>query len=119
FQFGEREAVLLLMLLLPLAASLSALMMAVAIGCKTVKEAQASNAVLILAVSLLPLASLFNEGSEARWQLAVPALAQHVLMNRVLRGEALGPLDLLLPLAVSAGLTLAALAWLAARLRRA
>ena len=119
FQFGEREAALLLVLLLPLAASLSALMMAVAIGCRTVKEAQASNAVLILAVSLLPLASLFNEDSSAGWQLAVPALAQHVLMNRVLRGEALGPLELLLPLAVSAALTLAALAWLAARLRRA
>lgn len=119
FQFGEREAVLLLLLLLPLAASLSALMMAVAIGCKTVKEAQASNAVLILVVSLLPLASIFQDGGEANWQLAVPALAQHVVMNRVLRGEPLGALELLLPAAVAAVLSLLALAWLARRLRQA
>lgn len=119
FQFGEREAGLLLLLLLPLAASLSALMMAVAIGCKTVKEAQASNAVLILVVSLLPLASIFQDGAESTWQLAVPALAQHAVMNRVLRGEPLGAAELLIPAGVAAVLSLLALAWLARRLRRA
>ena len=43
FRFGLREAGLFLALLLPLAATLSALMMAIAIRCKTFKEAQASN----------------------------------------------------------------------------
>ena len=119
FQFGPREALAFLAVLVPLAASLSAVMMAVAIRCKSFKEAQANNTVVILAVSLLPLVALFNQGGEERWFLAVPALAQHTLMNRVLRGEPLAPLDVLLPLAVAAVLTALSLAYIAGRLRAA
>ena len=42
FQYGLREALLFLAVLLPFAAALSAVLMAVAIRCKTFKEAQAS-----------------------------------------------------------------------------
>ena len=42
FQFGLREALLFIAVLLPLAGALSALLMAIAIRCKTFKEAQAS-----------------------------------------------------------------------------
>ncbi|MBC7942471.1 MAG: ABC transporter permease, partial [Chitinophagaceae bacterium] len=55
FQFGLREALWFIALLLPLAGSLSALLMAIAIRCKTFKEAQANATVVILGVSLLPL----------------------------------------------------------------
>lgn len=117
FQFGWREAALFLAVLAPLAASLSAVMMAVAIRCKSFKEAQANNTVVILAVSLLPMVALFNQSGEPRWFLAVPALAQHTLMNRVLRGEALGTVEVLLPLGVAALIAAASLAYLARRLR--
>ncbi|HEY6356337.1 MAG TPA: ABC transporter permease subunit [Burkholderiaceae bacterium] len=117
FRFGLREAGLFLALLLPLAATLSALMMAIAIRCKTFKEAQASNTVVILVVSLLPMASLFNDGGERPWHLWLPAMAQVTLMGRVLRGDAFVAADLLVPLAVATLLAGACLAYIAHHLR--
>ena len=119
FIFGPAEAASFLAVLVPLAAGLSALMMAVAIRCKSFKEAQASTTVVILVVSLLPLVSLFNQSGEKPWFLWIPALAQYTLMNRVLRGEAPGVGDVLLPLAVSLLLAGACLAFIARRLRAA
>ena len=119
FQFGPREAALFLALLLPLAAMLSALLMAVAIRCKSFKEAQANNTVVVLAVSLVPMVTVFNQGGEQPWHLWVPALAQLTLMQRVLEGEALGAADLFLPLAVSAVLSALCVAYVARQLRAA
>ena len=117
FRFGLREAGLFLALLLPLAATLSALMMAIAIRCKTFKEAQASNTVVMLAVSLLPMVTLFNESGEQPWHLWLPALAQVTLMGRVLRGDAFAAADLLIPLLAAALLAGACLAYIAHYLR--
>ena len=119
FQFGLREAVLFLALLLPLAALLSAVLMAVAIRCKSFKEAQASTTVVVLGVSLLPMVTTFNPGGEQAWHLWLPALAQITLMQRVLEGEALGAVDLLLPLAVALVLSTGCLAFVARQLRAA
>jgi sodium transport system permease protein len=119
FQFGVREAGLFLALLAPLAAALAALMMAIAIRCKTFKEAQANNTVVILGVSLLPLVSVFNQSGEAPWHLWVPALGQVTLMNRVLKGEAVMPLDVAIPLAVCALIAAAGIAFVARQLRSA
>jgi len=119
FQFGPREALLFLALLAPLAAALAAVMMAVAIRCKTFKEAQANNTVIVLVVSLLPLLTVFNQSGEAPWHLAVPALGQIALMNRVLKGEPVGALDMALPLLVCALITAACLGYLARQLRTA
>ena len=119
FQFGWREVALFLALLAPLAAALSALMMAIAIRCKTFKEAQANNTVVVLGVSLLPLVTVFNQSGEAPWHLAVPALGQVALMNRVLKGEAVGALDIALPLAVCAVIAVAGLLYVARQLRTA
>jgi len=119
FQFGVREAALFLALLAPLAAALAALMMAIAIRCKTAKEAQANNTVVILGVSLLPLVTVFNQSGEAPWHLLVPALAQVTLMNRVLKGEAVGMLDMALPLAVCALIAAAGVIFVARQLRTA
>ncbi len=110
FQFGPREAGLFIALLLPLAAALAAVMMAMAIRCKTFKEAQANIAILILGVSLLPLLTLLNQGGEQPWHLWVPALAQVTLMTRVLKGEPLAGLDLAIPLGVCMLLASACLA---------
>ena len=119
FQFGWREAALFLALLAPLAAALAAVMMAIAIRCKSFKEAQANNTVVILGVSLLPMLTLFNQSGEAPWHLWTPALGQVTLMNRVLKGEALAPLDVLIPLAVCAAITLLCIAFVARQLRAA
>ncbi len=119
FVFGPAEAVRFLVVLAPLAAGLSALMMAVAIRCKSFKEAQASNTVVILAVSLLPLVALFNPSGERDWFVWVPALAQYTLMNRVLRGEAPGLADVAVTALVGALLAVLCLAFIARRLRAA
>ena len=102
FQYGAREALLFLVVLLPFAAAASALLMAVAIRCKSFKEAQASTTVVTLAASLLPLINVFSLGEESPWYLWVPALAQNVLMTRVLRGEALDAAQLAPPFAICA-----------------
>jgi sodium transport system permease protein len=119
FQYGPQEALLFLLLLAPLAAAVSALMMAIAIRCKSFKEAQAGSTVVVLAVSLLPMVALFSSSGERPWFVWVPALAQYTLMNRVLRGEPLDAAQVGVPLLVSALLAAACLAYVAARLRAA
>jgi sodium transport system permease protein len=119
FQYGWREALSFLAVLLPFAAAMSALLMAIAIRCKTFKEAQASSTVVLAVVSLLPLVTLFDQGGESPWHLWVPALAQSTLMTRVLKGEAIGPVEWAVPLAVCTLLTLLGLAWVSRRLNDA
>jgi len=102
FQYGVREVMLFLVVLLPFAAAASALLMAVAIRCKTFKEAQASTTVVMLAASLLPLINVFSLGEESPWYLWVPALAQNVLMTHVLKGEAFDAAQLAAPMLVCA-----------------
>ena len=69
---------------------------------------------LVLAASLLPLVTLFNQGGESPWELWVPALAQHTLMTPVLKGEALDPTDLATVWGVGAALAFLGV-WLVAR----
>ncbi len=119
FQFGVREALAFIAVIAPFAAALSAVLMAVAIRCKSVKEAQASTAGVVLGVSLLPLFGLLNPGAEEAWHFWVPALAQNTLMTRVLKGEPLGGEPVLAALAMCLLLTLAGVAFVAGVLRRA
>ncbi len=119
FQYGPREMLLFLVVLLPFAAAVSALLMAVAIRCKTFKEAQASTTVVMLAASLLPLINVFSLGEEAPWYLWVPALAQNVLMTHVLKGEAFRLDQLVVPLAVCAVLAAGGVVFVARTLRSA
>lgn len=119
FQFGLREALWFIGLLLPLAALVSAVLMAIAIRCKSFKEAQANATVVILAVSLLPLMTLFSQEGTAPWHLWVPALAQSTLMAKVLKGEVPLPADLLLTTGVGAVVTVLALGYVVRMLRSA
>jgi sodium transport system permease protein len=119
FQFGPREAVAFVLLLAPLAGALAALLMAIAIRCKTFKEAQANATVLLLVVSLLPMIGIFNQGGEMPWHLWVPGLAQTALMGRVLKGDPLGMADMVLPVIVGAAVTVLCLAYVARMLRSA
>lgn len=119
FQYGPREVLLFLAVLLPFAAALSAVLMGVAIRCRTFKEAQASSALVVLGVSLLPLVTLLNPGAEAPWQLWVPALAQNMLMTRVLKGENFGTAQVMIPLAVCVLLSVGGVCYVARMLRSA
>lgn len=119
FQFGVGEALAFIAVIAPFAAALSAVLMAVAIRCKSVKEAQASTAGVVLGVSLLPLFGLLNPGAEEAWHFWVPALAQNTLMTRVLKGEHLGGEPVLAALAMCLLLAIAGVAFIAGVLRRA
>ena len=119
FQYGLREAALFMLVLLPFAAAFSALLMAVAIRCRSFKEAQASATVVMLAASLVPLVGMLSLDGEAPWHLWVPAFAQNTLMARVLKGESLGASQVMVPLAVCIVLTVACIVFVARRLRSA
>jgi sodium transport system permease protein len=118
FRFGWIEAVWFIALLAPFAAALSALMMAVAIRCKTVKEAQANNVVLTMAVSLSPMISLFSQEGESPWNLWVPPLAQSTLMDRVLKNAPIAPLDFAPSVVVCIAVTVIALAFVTRQLTK-
>ena len=113
FQYGLREAVLFLVVLLPFAAAMSAVLMAVAIRCRSFKEAQASTGVVMLGASLLPLINVFSLGGESPWYLWVPALAQNVLMMHALKGEAFTAFQLVVPLGMCAVVAAGGLAFVA------
>ena len=119
FRFGWVEAATFIWLLLPLAGALSALLMAIAIRCKSFKEAQANATVVMLGVSLLPLVAVFNQEGTAPWHLWVPALAQTTLMGRVLKGEPLPWSDLLPSIGVCVLLAVLALHFVSRTLRSA
>ena len=89
FRFGPLEAAAFIALLLPLAGALAALLMAIAIRSKSFKEAQASTTIVLMAVSLLPLVTVFNQEGVSPWHYWVPALSQTTLMGQVLKGEVL------------------------------
>ena len=118
FRFGWIEAAWFIGLLAPLAAALSALMMAIAIRCKTFKEAQANTVVLTLAVTMSPVLNLFNQEGESAWNLWVPALAQTTLMNRVLKNAPISALDVAPSLVICVVLTVAALMFVSRQLTK-
>ena len=116
FRFGPADALRCLALLWPLSAAMSAVLMAVGASARSLREAQAAGAMAMLMSSLLPLAVVMSDAPEQPWHGATPVLAQHVLMNRLLRGEAWSTGDLLLPAAVCLALCALSLAWVRLRL---
>ena len=118
FRFGWVEAAWFIGLLAPLAALIAALMMAVAIRCKTVKEAQANMVALTMAFTLTPLVGLFTQEGEAAWNLWVPSVAQTTLMDRVLKNAPIGVLDVAPSLLLCIVLTAAALMFVTRQLAR-
>ena len=119
FSFGGPEVLAFWLLQIPLAAGLSALLMAMAIRSKTFKEAQAGSTLVITAVTLMPMISLLNPGGEASWYYWVPGLAQNTLMMAVLKGEALRFSQVLPGVIVGFALAVVALAYVAKSMRAA
>ena len=118
FRFGWPEAAWFIGLLVPLAALIAALMMAVAIRCRTVKEAQANMVILTMLFTFSPMVSLFTQEGEAAWNLWVPSVAQTTLMNRVLKNAPISLLDVAPSLLLSGVLTVAALTFVTRQLAR-
>lgn len=119
FQFGWGEVFTFLALQLPLAAGISAVLMALAIRTKTFKEAQASATLVMTVVSLAPMVSIMNPGGEAGWYLWVPGLGQNTLMMLVLKGEPITWAKLLPTVVTGVVLTVAALAFVTRSMRAA
>jgi sodium transport system permease protein len=119
FSFGGGEVLAFWLLQIPLAAGLSALLMALAIRSKTFKEAQAGSTLVITAVTLMPMVSLLNPGGEAAWYYWVPGLAQNTLMMAVLKGEALRWSQVMPGVIVGFALAAVALAYVARSMRAA
>lgn len=119
FSFGGPEVLAFWLLQIPLAAGLSALLMAMAIRSKTFKEAQAGSTLVITAVTLMPMISLLNPGGEAAWYFWVPGLAQNTLMMAVLKGEALRWGQVLPGVIVGFAMAVVALAYVAKSMRAA
>ena len=117
FQFGWYEVLVFLLLQLPLAAGLGAVLMALAIRSKTFKEAQAGSALVVTMVGLAPIVSVLNPGGDAPWYLWVPGLAQNTLMLLVLKGEALTWARVLPGVLVGAILTVGCLLYVARSMR--
>ena len=118
FQFGMHEALGFLAVLLPLAASLAAIQIAVALNCKSYKEAQVRNQMLSLVVSMVPLMLTFNPGREPGWFQWAPILAQNLMMNQVLKGEIIGIAPIAIALAVCVSMTFLSLWYIAQKMRK-
>jgi sodium transport system permease protein len=119
FQFGWGEVLAFWLLQIPLAAGLSAVLMALAIRSKTFKEAQASSTLVMTAVSLAPMVTIMNPGGDAPWYLWVPGLAQNTLMMLVLKGETVHWAQVMPSIVVGAVLTVVALGYVARSMKGA
>ncbi|MGZ5031742.1 MAG: ABC transporter permease [Usitatibacter sp.] len=115
--FGTPEFAQFVAMVIPFAAMTAALQMLICTYGRSYREAQTYVSYLATLVSFVPLIVMFSGLKDAMWQLAVPVLGQQVVLARVVRGDALTPIDWLLPSAV-AGLIAAACVLLVARLLR-
>ena len=119
FQFGWTEALAFMLVLIPFAAALAAVFMAVSIRCKSFKEAHASNTVVIVVLSLLPLITFLNPNGEQAWYYWIPGLAQQTVMNRVLKGEDFSTFQVLAPTVICLEITVICLVYVTRQLRQA
>lgn len=99
--FGPPEFVRFVAVVVPFAAMTSALQMLICTYGRTYREAQTYVSYLATGVSFVPLIVMFSGLKDALWQLLVPALAQQVVLARLVRGDALTMLDWAAPAAVA------------------
>jgi sodium transport system permease protein len=118
FQFGVKDALAFLVVLVPLAAALSSLQVALSLTCKTFKEANVRNQLLSLTVSFLPLFFILNPGKEPAWLGWVPVMAQTQMMNQVLKGELVSLSAIAIALTVCSAIVVASLLFVAKKMRQ-
>ena len=98
---GAPELAQILVILVPFAAMTSALTMMICTFGRSYREAQTYMSYLVSVISFVPVTVMLTGLKDAQWELAVPMLAQQTVLGRVMRGDALGPLDYVVPAAVS------------------
>ena len=118
FQFSVSDAVSFLLVLLPLAAAISAVQVAISLTCKSFKEAQVRNQIFSMVISMAPMMLMFNTGREPVWFQWMPSIAQSLMMNHVLKGEAVGVASIGIALLVCVALTVGCLSFVANKMRR-
>jgi sodium transport system permease protein len=116
-QFSLWSIPLLLALLSPLAFLFAAVMSFVGAFARTVKEAQTSLGLLVLAALMPSMLQMVLQNRVQGAELLLPVWSHNFLINEVLRGETLGVMEWLLP-SVGALLAGGVFAWLAGRLYR-
>ncbi len=113
-QVGGQAIATMLLILVPVLLFGTSLLTWLAAGAKTVKQAQSYMSLLILVPMLPTLILMVNPVKTQLWQFAVPFLAQNQMLLRIIRGEAVAPVEWTVYFACSLLLALA-LWWLASR----
>jgi sodium transport system permease protein len=99
--FGTPELLQFVIVVIPFAAMTSALQILICTYGRSYREAQTYVSYLATAASFVPVVVMFSGLKDALWQLAIPVLGQQMVLSRVVRGDALAPVDYLLPSAVA------------------
>jgi sodium transport system permease protein len=105
FNFGLREFVGFMAVLVPFAFMVPAVFLAAGSAAKTAKEAQSSLGMGASLVGLLPMISFLRQTQAPWWDAWVPVNGQYAVLSKVLRSEAIPSLDWLamwvIPIAVA------------------
>jgi len=118
FQFGAPELSRFFAMMLPFACMIAALQMLVATYGRSYKEAQTYAGYIALVVNFVPLVTVFSAFRDAPWQLLIPALAQQMVLSRVLRGDSVSAYAYLVPGLVAVALAILFLVGLTRLLQR-
>lgn len=87
FAFGWREAMICVLLLWPLVAFFSSLLIWIGVGSTTIKHAHTITTGVLLLSTLLPLSMHMSETSHHILQLTLPVIAQHTQIMAMIKGE--------------------------------
>jgi sodium transport system permease protein len=105
FNFGLREFLGFMAVLVPFAFMVPAVFLAAGSAAKTAKEAQSSLGMGASLVGLLPMISFLRQTQAPWWDAWVPVNGQYAVLSKVLRSEAIPSLDWLamwvIPIAVA------------------
>ncbi|BBB64872.1 Na+ ABC transporter permease [Undibacterium sp. YM2] len=118
FQFNFKDAMGFLLVLLPLAASVAAIQIAISLDCKSYKEAQVRNQMVTMFIPFVSLVPILFPGREPSWFQWVPVLSQNQMMNQVLKGETLSVVAVGIAFLVCALMSLVSLAYISQKMRR-
>ena len=118
FQFNFKDAMGFLLVLLPLAASVAAIQIAISLDCKSYKEAQVRNQMVTMFIPFVSLVPIIFPGREPAWFQWVPVLSQNQMMNQVLKGETLSVVAVGIAFLVCALMSLVSLAYISQKMRR-
>ena len=76
------------------------------------------NQILSMLISMAPMMLMFNTGREPAWFVWAPSIAQSLMMNHVLKGEALELSAVAIALLVCTSICIASLSFVAHKMRR-